>query len=105
MDNANYPDCTPEFVGSMTQLINTALGDGSFFKIVTPLLYLSKAETVLLAKTFGDKGDLAISHSHTCYAGDFPPCGVCHACTLRAEGFRRAGVADPLLERAARVAS
>lgn len=109
-DNANYPDCTYFFIRSIKHMINAALGvldpDTNWprrgveeFKIETPLLHLTKAETVRLAMSHGALGCQAIALSHTCYAGVFPPCGVCHACTLRAEGFRVAGVADPLAER------
>lgn len=102
-DNANYPDCTQVFINRMDMLINTALGhltsNSEWFHIVTPLIKATKAETVRRAMQHGALGCQAIALSHTCYAGVFPPCGVCHACTLRAEGFRVAGVADPLVER------
>lgn len=114
MDNANYPDCREEFISLQEQTINSALGlkvtspavgrdDSSIFKIHTPLMNLSKAETVTMA--YGMNGCWeALAYSHTCYAGKTPPCimtekTACHACTLRAEGFRQAGYTDPLIER------
>lgn len=103
-DNANYPDCTAEFIADMQVMINTALGlkavdlSSPFVTIETPLIDFSKAQTVDLAMSY-TLGRLALAYTHTCYAGEVPPCGVCHACVLRAEGFRLAGVPDPLLAR------
>ena len=65
------------------------------FEIRTPLMFLTKAETVKLAQRWGAMESLA--HSLTCYEGLNPPCGKCPACLLRAKGFFEAGVTDPLL--------
>ena len=96
-DNANYPDCREGFINAQINTINQALGIDNF-KIETPLMYLSKAESIKLAQEVDAMGALAFSH--TCYAGEFPPYGKCHACVLRAHGFEEAGVPDPLIERA-----
>lgn len=103
MDNANYPDCRDRFIDAQQATINLALGqpEGTFL-IHTPLMYLSKAESIRLAQELPGCME-ALAYSHTCYAGEFPPCGKCHACVLRAEGFREAGVPDPLVERASHV--
>lgn len=97
-DNANYPDCRLTFIEKQEATINEALGIDNF-KIHTPLMFLSKADSIKLAETLSDCMS-ALSFSHTCYAGEYPPCGKCHACVLRAEGFKEAGIADPLVERA-----
>lgn len=95
-DNANYPDCRESFIASQTDTINQALGI-THFNIHTPLMNLTKAETVKLSKKLG--AFTAMAYSHTCYAGEFPPCGKCHACVLRAHGFEEAGEQDPLVLR------
>lgn len=97
MDNANYPDCREGFIDSLEITINQSLDTGRF-RIHTPLMHLSKAQTVRAAKQIFGCWD-ALAYSHTCYAGKVPPCGVCHACTLRAHGFEEAGYPDPLVER------
>jgi 7-cyano-7-deazaguanine synthase len=101
-DNANYPDCTAPFISTTEWAIREALGMYSsaapqrVVRIVTPLLELDKAGIVRLATTFPGWQEV-IAASHTCYAGETPPCGKCHACVLRAEGFRQAAVVDPLI--------
>jgi 7-cyano-7-deazaguanine synthase len=98
-DNANYPDCREEFIALQQATVETALGLATgTFTIHTPLMHLSKAQSVDLALTLPGAMD-ALAHSHTCYAGQIPPCGECHACVLRAHGFAEAGIIDPLVER------
>lgn len=96
-DNANYPDCRKEFIDVQQKTINKALGIDNFV-IHTPLMYMSKAESVKLAIEVDAME--ALAYSHTCYAGKYPPCGECHSCVLRAHGFEEAGIPDPLVERA-----
>lgn len=102
MDNANYDDCRKTFLLASEQYINTALGHDHrgtpWISIEAPLLYLSKAESIHLAQSL-DGCMEAMAYSHTCYAGQYPPCGKCHSCVLRASGFAEAGVADPLIVR------
>jgi 7-cyano-7-deazaguanine synthase len=66
--------------------------------IHTPLMHLTKAQTVHLAQKVGALE--AMAYSHTCYEGVFPPCQRCPACELRIRGFAEAGITDPLLTRA-----
>ena len=94
-DYSGYPDCRNETIESLQQSIR--LGMESDISIHTPLMWLSKAETVKLAEQLGALE--ALAYSHTCYNGQQPPCGECEACRLRAKGFEEAGIADPLVER------
>jgi len=64
-------------------------------EIHTPLMHLSKKETVELARDLGALNAMALTH--TCYNGVRPPSGECPACQLRAKGFAEAGIDDPLL--------
>ena len=97
-DNANYPDCRKTFIDKQQQTINEALGINDF-KIETPLIFMTKAESIKLSQTLEGCME-SLAYSHTCYAGQFPPCGKCHSCVLRAEGFKLAGGKDPLIVRA-----
>lgn len=100
-DNANYPDCRLSFISAQAETIREALGIDRF-TIHTPLMRRTKDQTIALARELGPACMAALGYSHTCYAGVYPPCGICHACVLRAEGFRVAGVDDPLVARAKR---
>lgn len=95
-DFSGYPDCRRNTMDALAASLN--FGMEANFVIDTPLMHLTKAETVKLAAACGAMSALALSH--TCYNGVFPPCGSCPACELRARGFAEAGVADPLVERA-----
>lgn len=95
-DYSGYPDCRREFIDSLERTLDLAMPSGAGpFKIETPLMYLTKAETVLLAKELGEPCWEALGHSVTCYEGQVPGCGKCPACDLRAAGFAEAGLADP----------
>jgi 7-cyano-7-deazaguanine synthase len=94
-DYSGYPDCRE---GTITSLQHTLrLGMEFDVTIHTPLMHLSKRETVELARDLGALP--AMAFTHTCYNGKRPPCGSCPACELRAKGFAEAGVEDPLLAK------
>jgi 7-cyano-7-deazaguanine synthase len=100
-DNANYPDCRAVFIEALGRATNLALGlnDSDGLKIVTPLMNLSKADTVLLAVNLPYTYD-ALAYTMTAYDGLYPPTGHDHASVLRAYGFEQAGWPDPLVLRA-----
>lgn len=102
-DYSGYPDCREETIRSLETALGLGLdwtGPGRTFSIHTPLMFMTKAESVRWAAKIGALDSLAFSH--TCYEGKFPPCGGCPACRLRAKGFAEAGVPDPLVTRAQR---
>lgn len=92
-DYSGYPDCRQETIDALSRTLE--LGMERKFTIHTPLMTLSKKDTVLLAESLGALDAMALTH--TCYEGQQPPCGRCQACRLRAKGFAEAGIEDPLL--------
>ncbi len=92
-DYSGYPDCRQETITALQRALQ--LGMESEVTIHTPLMHLSKKDTVLLARDLGALPAMALTH--TCYNGRQPPCGTCAACELRARGFAEAGIDDPLL--------
>lgn len=97
-DYGGYPDCRNKYLKAMqaaTDASTEGVGQVHFF---APLMHLTKKQTVKLARRLPHCWP-ALALSHTCYAGEGRPCGVCHACLLRARGFAEARLLDPLLER------
>ena len=97
VDYSGYPDCRAEFINSLAASLS--LGMDYQISIVTPMISRSKADEVQMALELGPECMDALAQSHTCYEGQFPPCGKCPACELREKGFAEAGVEDPLVVR------
>ena len=98
LDYSGYPDCRPEFIRAFERLADLATRagvEGGRFRVHTPLLALGKADIIRRGLELG----LDYGLTHSCYdpspAGR--PCGACDSCVLRANGFREAGVPDPVL--------
>ncbi|RLV57958.1 7-cyano-7-deazaguanine synthase QueC [Parashewanella curva] len=84
-DFSGYPDCRNDFVKAM----NSALVQGMDYKlnIVTPLMWLDKAETWALADKY-QALETVRNDSLTCYNGIVGDgCGDCPACDLRLKGL------------------
>lgn len=96
VDYSGYPDCREEFIRSFESTANLATKAGvegeSRYAVHTPLITLSKAETIALGTKLGV--DYALTWS--CYKGLEKACGKCDSCILRLAGFEKAGFADPI---------
>lgn len=97
VDYSGYPDCRPEFIEAFERLARVATKagvDGEAITVRAPLIRMSKADIVRTGARLG----VDFSLTHSCYD---PPeagmgCGRCDSCRLRREGFRQAGVLDPI---------
>jgi len=103
-DFGGYPDCRNTFIVAMQAALVQALSLGddepmAGLKILTPLMYMTKAASVELALSIPGCYD-ALAWTHTSYDGQYPPTGNDHATLLRAKGFEEANVPDPLVVRA-----
>lgn len=103
-DYGGYPDCREEFIALVKRTIQSGFAYDkndpfSKLEIHTPLMHLTKAQTVVLARTSPACWE-ALAHTHTAYDGAYPPVGNDHATLLRAKGFLEAGLPDPLVIRA-----
>lgn len=84
-DFSGYPDCRDEFVKAM----NSALVKGMDrpLEIVTPLMWLNKAQTWALADQY-QALSLIKEKTLTCYNGIIGDgCGACPSCDLRRAGL------------------
>lgn len=96
VDYSGYPDCRPEYIAAFEHLANLATKagvTGQHLTIQTPLQHLSKAQTIELGVTLG----IDYGQTVSCYQADAQglACGLCDSCTLRRQGFAKAGIADP----------
>ena len=96
VDYSGYPDCRPDYFAAFQRLANLATKagvEGTAFKIHTPIINLSKAQTIQLGLELG----VDYAATITCYQADAQgqACGRCDSCELRRKGFAAAGVVDP----------
>ena len=95
-DSSGYPDCTDSFISDMTKAINQGTKEETKIEILTPLVHLSKAQIVQEAV----KLNVPLEHTWSCYKEESEACGVCDSCRLRLNGFKLAGVTDPIKYKA-----
>lgn len=96
-DHAIYPDCRPQFIEEMGNLLDTAtdgfwepfFGDGAH--LYAPFVNIDKADIVRI----GDGHGVDWTKTWSCYVGEEAHCGKCGTCVERKEAFRLAGVVDP----------
>jgi 7-cyano-7-deazaguanine synthase len=96
VDYSGYPDCRPGFLEAFERLAAAATragAEGRRIRVHAPLIDRTKAQIVLEARRLG----VDLGATLSCYdpAPDGSPCGRCDSCSLRARGFREAGLEDP----------
>ncbi|KHD35501.1 7-cyano-7-deazaguanine synthase [Clostridium acetobutylicum] len=84
-DFSGYPDCRDVFIKSLNVTLNLAMDYQ--FVLITPLMWIDKAETWKLADDLGVL-DIVKNETLTCYNGiKGNGCGECPACKLRKNGY------------------
>lgn len=97
VDYSGYPDCRPAFVAAFERVANLATRAGvegtTAFKIVAPLIDLTKAQIIRQGLSLG----VDFGQTVSCYQADEDgrACGQCDSCRLRREGFAAAHAPDP----------
>ena len=95
-DFSGYPDCRDDTMKALQVALN--LGMATRLKLETPLMWINKAQTWLLAEQLGGSAlvETIRQDTHTCYLGERGQlhawghgCGSCPACTLRARGYEQ----------------
>jgi 7-cyano-7-deazaguanine synthase len=97
VDYSGYPDCRPAFIAAFEDLAGLATKagvEGTRFRIHAPLLQMSKSQIIQKGIELG----VDFSLTHSCYdpTPDSLACGRCDSCRIRLEGFRSAGLEDPI---------
>lgn len=86
--NSGYRDCSRIYMDHMQQILRMDLGDEDF-EIRTPLIRMTKEETLELANTLGIL-EFLLKETVTCYNGILEwGCRVCPACILRNQGIEK----------------
>lgn len=88
--NWAYPDCTPEFNGSMASAIY--IGTYGKVRLVTPLQQMSKVQIIEESVKYSSPVHL----TYSCYNGRTQHCGKCPTCVARIEAFKSVGFIDPV---------
>jgi 7-cyano-7-deazaguanine synthase len=91
-DSSGYPDCRESYIRAMEEAINLGTREETYIRIKMPLVHLRKSEIVSKALEIG----VDLSHTWSCYKEEEEACGLCDSCRLRLEGFKQAGVEDPI---------
>jgi 7-cyano-7-deazaguanine synthase len=91
-DAANwaYPDCTPEFIGSMASAIY--VGTYHKLRLITPLQWMDKKDVVQVGLNLEAPYHLTWS----CYNGGEVACGICPTCRSRRDAFTYWSTRDPI---------
>lgn len=91
LDYSGYPDCRPEFLRAFERTANLATKAGAEksgrFKVVAPLLKLTKVQILRLGTSLG----LDYAWTFSCYdpSAEGSPCGKCDSCRIRNRALRR----------------
>ena len=91
-DSSGYPDCRENYINAMQNAINLGTKDETSIEIKMPLVHLKKSEIVQEAL----KLHVPLELTWSCYKNEKEACGVCDSCRLRLNGFKLAGVKDPI---------
>jgi 7-cyano-7-deazaguanine synthase len=104
VDDSHYPDCRPEFIRSISTVLNLAEEDGiklgmrQAVAVWAPVLE-GMSKTELLKRGYSILGD-KVFDTWSCYTngtrikGNFLHCGLCESCINRKVAFSKAGIED-----------
>jgi len=91
-DSSGYPDCRDSYIKSMESSINLGTKEETKLAIKMPLVHLKKSEIVTKAIEL----NVPLKETWSCYKEEKKACGVCDSCHLRLNGFKLAGIKDPI---------
>ncbi|HPP66358.1 MAG TPA: 7-cyano-7-deazaguanine synthase QueC [bacterium] len=95
IDYSGYPDCRPEYIKAFQRILDIGTKktiEGGRIELKAPLIMMRKSEIIKLGFSLG----LDFSITWSCYKGGLKACGICDACRIRLEAFKKAGMPDPI---------
>jgi 7-cyano-7-deazaguanine synthase len=95
IDYSGYPDCRPEYLEAMQELVNLATKatvEGNSIAIEAPLLSMNKIDIIKK----GIENDVDFSKTVSCYqlTRQSKSCGVCDSCRIRLKAFEELNLID-----------
>ena len=95
IDYSGYPDCRPEYIVAMQELVNLATKatvEGNSIAIEAPLLSMNKIDIIKK----GIENDVDFSKTVSCYqlTKQSKSCGVCDSCRIRLMAFEELNLID-----------
>jgi len=91
-DSSGYPDCREAYIQAMQSAINLGTKPQTNITIEMPLVHLKKSQIVQEALKY----NVPLELTWSCYKNSEKACGVCDSCRLRLNGFKEAGIEDPI---------
>ncbi len=91
-DHTGYPDCTPQFIAAMQNVISIGTQTDKEIKLVTP--FVEKNKTQILKE--GMRLSVPYEDTWSCYSENDCACGVCSSCLARLKAFEDIGREDPI---------
>ncbi len=92
-DSSGYPDCRDTYIKSMEKSINLGTKDETKLEIKMPLVHMQKSDIVKKSLEL----NVPLEDTWSCYQNSEEACGICDSCRLRLNGFKKAGVVDPII--------
>jgi 7-cyano-7-deazaguanine synthase len=89
-----FRDCRREFFDSLEKTLNLGAKYDKNYIIITPFIHMTKGEVI----REGQRLNVPFENTWTCYEGKETPCMTCPSCQVRIQGFKDAGIIDPLVK-------
>ncbi|MBR5008974.1 MAG: 7-cyano-7-deazaguanine synthase QueC [Methanocorpusculum sp.] len=92
-DHTGYPDCTPQFIDAMQNVITIGTQTEKDIRLITPFVSMNKTDILREGLRLG----VPYEDTWSCYSEDDAACGVCSSCLSRLKAFSDVGIKDPII--------
>ena len=91
-DHIGYPDCTPQFIDAMQNVIRIGTQTEKDIKLLTPFVSMNKTDIL----REGLRLHVPYEDTWSCYDMEGKACGVCSSCLSRLKAFSDLEIEDPI---------